>query len=456
MKIFGAFRDQSNELFEAGNFVLRVVNRLGFDKTNRLIEAGIYQDLVDAGLLIESQVVSVDQQKKEITIKHKRIPFISYPYEWGLPFLISAAKKSLQIMLYQNKNNVTLKDCTPYNIQFNSGELLLIDFGSLDEYNEGDYWTGFEQYIQSFYNPIYLGAKKGLQYNSWYRGALEGIKTRDLRNLLGLRDFFNLGVILNVVLKSRIERKQLLKKNLENVNKLNLKKINRGSYLNLINIQLYLLRKMELHEVKTVWIDYAHNHSYRAADELLKINAVTKYLKKYRPITLLDIGCNTGNFSKLALKLGVEFVVAIDSDVGCINRLADEVLKDKLNILPLLINIQNESPSQGWMGKERVSFSERRAICDGVLALAVIHHMVIASNLPMDQAIVWIIGDSKSGLIEFVDKSDIQVKKLLQNREDTFSDYTIENFERILKHTCKTLNVIEQNIPGRFIYEYAR
>ena len=66
---------------------------------------------------------------------------------------------------------------------------------------------------------------------------------------------------------------------------------------------------------------------------------------------------------------------------------------------------------------------------DLVLALALVHHLAIACNVPLTLIADWLEATGKYLLIEFVPKTDEKVQLLLQNREDIFEHYTIENFE---------------------------
>src|SRR5690606_20315282 len=91
--------------------------------------------------------------------------------------------------------------------------------------------------------------------------------------------------------------------------------------------------------------------------------------------------------------------------------------------------ITNPSPGIGWDNQERMSWIERGP-SDSVLALALIHHLAISNNLPLDN-IACFFNKICSGslIIEFVSKSDSQVQRLLSTREDIFPNYTKQVFE---------------------------
>jgi hypothetical protein len=72
----------------------------------------------------------------------------------------------------------------------------------------------------------------------------------------------------------------------------------------------------------------------------------------------------------------------------------------------------------------------QRGPADCVLALALIHHLAIANNLPLGMIANFFSQCGKWLIIEFVPKEDSQIKRMLTAREDIFVNYTREEFER--------------------------
>ena len=58
-----------------------------------------------------------------------------------------------------------------------------------------------------------------------------------------------------------------------------------------------------------------------------------------------------------------------------------------------------------------------------VLGLALIHHLAIAKNVPLEMAVHWLMSLAPAGIIEFPNKSDPMVRELLRARPDIFPDY---------------------------------
>ena len=89
---------------------------------------------------------------------------------------------------------------------------------------------------------------------------------------------------------------------------------------------------------------------------------------------------------------------------------------------------------------------------DLVLALALVHHLAIAGNIPLPLIAAWLQPMAEHLVIEFVPRSDEKVKLLLQNRRDIFDGYTLENFRSIF--AAKYTIVKEEKVgnTGRFLF----
>jgi len=190
------------------------------------------------------------------------------------------------------------------------------------------------------------------------------------------------------------------------------------------------VRKLEWRPRGTPWAEYydATNYSESAFDH--KKNAVAGILGRARPQLVWDLGANTGVFSALAARDGA-MTVAFDSDPAAVEKHYLECRRTgATRILPLTVDLLNPSPAIGWQNKERMSLAERGP-ADVVLALALVHHLAIGNNVPLDR-LAEFFGTLCSGwlIVEFVPKSDSQVRRLLASREDVFPNYDLGAFEQ--------------------------
>jgi hypothetical protein len=144
-----------------------------------------------------------------------------------------------------------------------------------------------------------------------------------------------------------------------------------------------------------------------------------------------DLGCNTGQFSQVAAKQGAQ-VIAMDFDHLAVERLyrTPELMASQ-RILPLVQNLADPSPAWGWNLAERKTLRQRGKP-DLVLALALVHHIVIGANVPLDSFLDWLAGLGGSLVIEFVSREDDKVVQLLRNRVEQYPGYNQQSFEQAL------------------------
>jgi ribosomal protein L11 methylase PrmA len=170
-------------------------------------------------------------------------------------------------------------------------------------------------------------------------------------------------------------------------------------------------------------------HDYTPTALAHKQQLVSAFIERIQPRNVWDLGANVGLFSRLASRRDIP-TLAFDLDPGAVeqNYLACVAEKEK-SLLPLVLNLVNPSPSIGWHNQERMSFLERGPV-DAVMALALVHHLAIANNVPLGRVAEFFSAAGRWLIIESVPKEDAQVQKLLAFRDDIFADYTRAGFEQ--------------------------
>ena len=127
----------------------------------------------------------------------------------------------------------------------------------------------------------------------------------------------------------------------------------------------------------------------------------------------------------------------MDADHLAIDKLYQALKTERVpNILPLIVNVTDPSPNLGWRNMERKRIDERGRP-DLVLALALIHHVVIGGNIPMAEFVQWLRDLGGDLVIEFVTRKDPMVVTLLRNKEDHYTDYDEQVFERELARAVR-------------------
>ncbi len=215
---------------------------------------------------------------------------------------------------------------------------------------------------------------------------------------------------------------------------------------NLIDSLLSLVRSLSVKTITTEWADYYQDNNYTESSFEAKRDLVTDFIKAVNPKTVWDLGGNTGEFSRCASDLGIP-TVSFDIDPGAVQQNYDIVKTNKEKfILPLVMDLTNPSPAIGWHNQERDSLIARGGPVDLIMALALIHHMAIANNVPLREIARSFADLGKFLIIEFVPKQDSQVQRLLSSRLDIFPDYNPEGFKQAFLEYYTILN--EQPVQG--------
>ncbi len=413
----------------------RTLSETALREWKRLEKTSFFQEFHGRGSIVATR--EADSSAPEIggnwagLLRHERIPFISYPYEWSFGMLRDAALLQLDLVLAGLDEDMIPKDATSYNVQWKGAKPVFIDVASFETLAKGEPWAGYRQFCQLFLYPLLLQAYRGLPFHPWLRGSLEGIDAGNCWAMMGWRDLVRPGVFSHVYLQSKLQSRYAgadrnVKGELQAA----------GFHKDLIRANARKLRRIvagsSWEPPRSVWSEYASDNTYSQQDHERKAGFVEAAAKVVEPELVWDLGCNTGVFSRLAAR-HAGYVVAMDADQLAVERLYRQLRDEgEEQILPLLNNLADPSPGLGWRSRERKSLEDRRSP-DLVLALALIHHMVIGANIPLPEFVGWLRHLGAALVIEFVTKQDPMVQTLLRNKPDQYDDYRQETFEQCLK-----------------------
>jgi hypothetical protein len=425
-QLSASFRDPSGFLFTRNGILYRQINRAYSEDYARLIDSGLCDKLVKANLLIPH--VEVDQAPAESSlafkiIQPKRVPFISYPYEWSFSQLKDAALATLSIQKRALKQDMSLKDASAYNIQFVRGRATLIDTLSFEIYKEGEPWVAYKQFCQHFIAPLALMAYRDVRLSQLLRVYIDGVPLDLASVLLPTKTKLNFGLLTHIHIHAGAQKRYSDKAVAPRKGG-----VSRQALTGLIESLEATVRKLTWKPAGTEWGDYYENTNYTDSAFEHKKRLVREWSVEKNPALVWDMGGNTGIFSREAALSGA-YTVSFDIDPAAVEQNYRTLkAKKEQNILPLILDLTNPSPALGWDNAERDSFGMRGPV-DMALALAVIHHLAISNNVPLPQLANFFATHCKWLVIEFVPKSDSQVQRLLTSREDIFHDYTREGFE---------------------------
>ena len=364
-------------------------------------------------------------------LEHDRIPFISYPYEWTFEMLRDAAILHLEILLAALDEDVTMKDGYAFNVQFQGATPVFIDIGSF-EGAKGGPWIGYRQFCQTFLYPLLLEAHLGIPFQRYLLGHLDGLEPTEMRRIFSGFKRFKKGVFRHVYLHSVAETR--VTQGGQKLNK-DLTKSGFGKELTKATVSklLKLVRKLHSKRADSGWKAYRETCSYSDEDREAKEKFIRRTLDDATFDLTWDLGCNDGIYSRIAAEQGGS-VVAVDSDDVTVDVLYRSLRADGItNVLPLVMNLVDPSPARGWRGEERRAFTDR-ARPDLVLALALVHHLAIAANVPLPDVVAWLASLADASVVEFVEPHDPMAERLLGNKpEGMFPDYRLDVFVELLE-----------------------
>ena len=452
----GSFRDPESRVFYAGDEVYRALSADGLSD---------FEALEATGLLDGERVVGTERagdvaalrgllvHEPAAVLRHERIPFVSYPYEWTFSMLKDAALLQLDLLLACLEHDMVLKDSTPYNVQFKGARPTFVDVGSFERMREGEPWVGYRQFCMLYLYPLLLQSAKRVPFHPWLRGSIDGIKPSEMRPLMNFRDRFRKGVFTNVILHAKLEdryadRPQQVKDEVKRVFKKELFVAN-------VRKMRKLVDRLEWDPPKGVWTAYGERNSYTDDDARRKDDFVRAVATSRDWNLVWDIGANNGRYSRIAAE-GARTVLAVDADQGPVELLYRDLRGEQNDrILTLAMNLADPSPGLGWRGLERKSLPER-GTPDLVLALALVHHVAISANVPVKEFIDWLASLDTALVIEFPTREDPMVKKLLAPKRDGLHpDYELGFFERTLGEAFEVERSERLESGTRVLY-YAR
>jgi len=445
----GSFRDPANRVFYADGQVLRGLGQQAADDWRALAASEFFPPLLAAGKVCGTEAADPDTVPGTVggqwatVLRHERIPFVSYPYEWSFAMLRDAALLHLEILRAAVPAGFTTKDGSAYNLQWRGAAPVFIDIGSFEPARDGEPWAGYGQFCQTMLYPLMLQAHLGVDFQPWLRSRVDGVEAGQLRKLFGGTRRFKAGVLKHVHLHDAMRARYAGASTGAVREQLRDAGFSRDLVMATIRAVDKLVRRLDWQPPPSHWSGYQETCSYSAGDRDRKERFVEAALAEAgRPGLVLDLGANDGTYSRLAAR-HADYVLAVEGDPAVVDQLYRRLRADgERRILPLVMDLADPSPGGGWRGTERASFATR-ADADAVLALAVVHHLAIGRNVPLPEVVDWLLGFLPTAgpggrlVVEFVHPDDPMAQRLLANKPaGLFPDYRRDSFERLLERRC--------------------
>jgi hypothetical protein len=431
-----SFRDPDARVLQSeGARVLRALSA-GAVAARAAVEAsGLLGDLVREGLLLESTPVAdaAPPAGFAAVVASPRLAFPSYPYEWSFRMLQDAALLTLDVLARALERGATLKDASAYNVLFDGARPVFVDVGSLVPHAEGEPWLAYGQFCDHFLAPLMLEAYRGVPFQPFLRGSLEGLSIgAQLAPLLGWRDALRPGVLTDVKLRALLDRRTQ-HATTETRRALRGASLPRRAVLANVRRMRAIVARLAS-RAPSVWATYEEDAPYEAALAARKEAFVAAAGAGLDAGALVwDVGANTGRYAR-AVAAHAGLVVAMDADAGAVDRLyaALRGTPDARRILPLVVDVMNPSPAQGWRGAERATLGQRGAPALA-LHLALVHHLCLGRGVPLAAFVDLVHDTSPLAVVEFVAREDPMSQRLLATKREQHAGYDLAAFRALAR-----------------------
>ena len=461
----GSFKDPAGRVYRVADGtgesrILRGLNGDAAATLEKLLAEPFFRSLAAAGdvaatTLLDDQDGAARRVLAEgwdAVAEHQAVDFLTWPYEWPFSMLQDAALLQLRLLETSVRHGWILKDATPFNIQWPGARPVFIDVPSFVPWAEGEYWPGYRQFCATFLTPLLLTAHLGIPFQPLLRSRLEGIPPEEaVKYFYGLRRFKR-GVLSHVWFPAKAERRVQRRAGRGRPAQENARRRQPATMLlALLDSLKRLITGLSYGPAGSDWARYAETHSYTPEDFARKQDFVGRHTAARRPGLTWDLGANTGAFSRIAAQHS-RLVVAVDGDQDAVERLYREARDGgPENIIPLVMDLSNLSPGQGWAGGERAAF-DRRAKPDLALCLALAHHLRVSANIPLPLFIGWLRSLDAAVIIEFVGRDDEMFQALLENKRENYADYTADNFASELRRHFAVRDQLELKGGARELF----
>jgi len=449
-RIPSSFRDPDGFVFVHAGEVYRAIHEDYVETFNQLRANGLYDELIGEDLMIPFSIEECLQfhiPDHPIVIKPYQISYITYPYEWSAEQLTDAAICTLRAQQISIKHGFHLKDATPFNVQFVEGKPKLIDTLSFYGPARGSgLWTAYRQFCEAFLAPLSLAAFVEGDLSRLSRIYLDGVPLRIASKLLPLKSWLSPGILVHVHLNSRSQRDGKSKRQKQRSSVEFSPEQELGLVTNLRGVVNSLSRRKSVFG----WTNYYGSELVNRKYLENKLQIVTGILSTMKLDLVLDVGTNTGVMAQVASKYSGT-VVALDRDPVSIGQLYSAIKKGKIrNIIPLVVDILNPTPSLGWMNNGRASFVER-VNPDLIMLLGILHHLLSQANINFSKLLELCELARKYLIIEYIPQNDPNYKALFAKREKNFGWYTEENLVGTLQTRFNIIDVKEVQPTNRRI-----
>ncbi|MBV9619297.1 MAG: hypothetical protein JO201_08790 [Verrucomicrobia bacterium] len=405
------------------------------------------RDLVGAGLLVETEVTPFALEGFDLVLKHRSLPYASYPFEWCAAMFKASALTIINLAIGLARHGLMLKDAHPWNVLFDGCRPVWIDLTSIIPANGSRTWPAEGEFYDNCVHPLLLMAQGREKLARSVIADSEVVLRADLEMLGGSHSLL---VDVTTAVLSRVpERKRkVVRKTLRPLRSVLGKKSKPSPEVPLEQRLEQIKTEVEniqvpVGKVRSSDFSFLPNESWNA-----KQHSLHQILHEKKPRTVLDVASGSGWFSGLAAQFS-DAVAAFDWEPGAVARLFAAASARDLSILPLVMDFTRPTPARGLANHSHIAATDRFR-SEMVLMLGFLHDLVfryrrLGLNEISDGLALF---SQRWVVVEFIPGDDPEVGSLWS---DWFSGYTLDNFKRALHRNFSKIEILPSHPDSRVL-----
>ena len=148
-----SFRDPSGYVEFTPTEVVRHIYPADAESALRFLRSSLVQQWQSSGQMIAGEIE--ERPDSELLVRHPRLFFPSYPWEWSPVQWRAAAHLTLDLCREAVSAGFLLKDATPLNILFDGPRPVFVDVLSFDPRDSSNpIWLAQGQFVRTFLLPL--------------------------------------------------------------------------------------------------------------------------------------------------------------------------------------------------------------------------------------------------------------------------------------------------------------
>ncbi len=345
-----SFADDAGRLFWRGAQLCRGINAEHAPFIARLFGEGVIRDLVGRGLLVESELTDLAVDRYAMVVRHRVVPFVSYPNEWCAAMLKDAALAIIDLAAELSRRRLTLKDAHPWNLLFDFTRPIYVDLTSIVPQADDAAWAAYDEFCRFCYYPLILMAHGQERIARLLIPEYEGVTRRDLLTLM------------RAVAPSRFVVAKLFDRLTGKLGS----RLGKAPAADLLKKIRRDVERIQLPVYDDGAVSLTQDQTAEPGVSLMQAR-VSRVIAELRPGSVLDLSRGGTWTALLPASQGCD-VVSVSNVAARATAIYRTARDEKLPVLPLIMDFVKPTPAVGYSSHYAIAATERLS-CEMVVAL---------------------------------------------------------------------------------------